>query len=177
MPCLVWRKGPVPRKDSRTTTDGNPIRNTHDLSFLLKAKTEHDHQTVTDYLYECQTSICLTGSNIHKWTAVALVDTFFEEEDGNNPNTVPHYVKEADPEAAEVSRDMDPLSIGMTTADDLWVKDPREYFPLVIRHRAERIKDEWENASVQLSQRINDHVRDIPDSSGEHRSVPSEEIA
>ncbi|KAK2756064.1 hypothetical protein CKAH01_17197 [Colletotrichum kahawae] len=97
--------------------------------------------------------------NIEKWTAIALVDTYFDEADENNVSTLPFYIREDGKDEAE---DMDPFSIGDLTADKFWAKDPREYFPLVIRYRAQRITEEWDNTCANLECRVRDYLKGYP---------------
>ncbi|KAH0434852.1 hypothetical protein CcaCcLH18_05060 [Colletotrichum camelliae] len=120
---------------------------------LILIKTHENDRTIHEEKEQNE-----SGWNIERWTAIALIDTYFDEADENNMSTLPFYIRDVGKDEAE---DMDPFSIGDLTADKFWAKDPREYFPLVIRYRAQRITEEWDNTCANLECRVRDYEGDF----------------
>lgn len=109
-----------------------------------------------DYLHECQTSICVTGRGTFPWTAIRFADSYFNiGSDPNNEYMLPFYDRKI-PDLD--SREMDALSIAGMTADETSVKDPREYFLLVVKPHIERISDECTKVVFKLRDRIHQYV-------------------
>lgn len=157
LPCPVWRRGVRAKKDTRSTTDGSLIRNSIDLSFLSATKDSTVNSQEIDFLYESQTSLCVTGWDVSGWTAFSLVDSYFEDEtDAEDPFMLASYVKADD----EYSEDLDPISVGELTAGKESIKDPREYFLLVSAVRVKRHLEEWTNIRSKLRSRIHGYVSD-----------------
>ncbi|KAF6806267.1 hypothetical protein CSOJ01_08926 [Colletotrichum sojae] len=153
MPGYAWRSGQVPREDSRPTTNNRRLRNSTDVSFLSGTGDGDPMPGLIDMLHEFHTSICVTGWNVDNWTAVCLTDSFFDDNsDPNNGNTLHFYTKENDQFMT------DAMSSGRMLADKVSVKDPREYFFLVIKYRAESMAREWQKIRFKMCERIGKYV-------------------
>lgn len=157
MPFFAWRTKEPLRKDPRHMTDGSRLRNHIDLSFLSESKSKKILTEGNEYLYEGQSSVCVTGRNTVVWTALCLADTHFDNPDPNNEYLLSFYDNTEDSDTTSLP--MDALSVGSRTAINMSGLDPREYFLLVVKFRVQRIKDEWIKILYELKDRTNAYVR------------------
>ncbi|KAK1845262.1 hypothetical protein CCHR01_12117 [Colletotrichum chrysophilum] len=155
MPSFAWRSDAVFLQDTRSTVDHHPIRQSTELSFLSRTP-----QPIVsmDYLHEFQTSICLTGRSTSSWTAVCLVDSYFEETaDPGNDYLMSEY-DEAD-EGGHKSRNLAQRNVNSNRLSRL---DPREYFLRIVKRRISRTKEEWINTSYKIQSSIHSGIYDSP---------------
>ncbi|KAF6823980.1 hypothetical protein CPLU01_11117 [Colletotrichum plurivorum] len=172
MPCLVWQDGQVLREDMRVTMDGKPIRQGESLSFLSASRDGNIPPEATEILYECQTSFCVTGWDISAWTAICLVDSYFDDEsDEDDPRMLPYYPKSDEPDSPEP----DALCLGKCLADRIMLKDPREYFLLGCKFHIERISQEWEKIGFKLQQKMKTYRTTLRTADGDSANVEGSE--
>ncbi|KAK2016885.1 hypothetical protein LZ32DRAFT_524023 [Colletotrichum eremochloae] len=160
IPFFVLKRSKTAKKDNRVTSKNKSIRNTHDLSFLSRSHTRLNNDTTADVLHECHTSLVITGWNLNFWTAWCLNDTYYYEDDGNNgynEDMLLNYVQ-ADQGDDPDHPDLDPLSIGNLTADEKSLKDPREYFLLILKFRIQKYKEEWANILDYVEESVCEYV-------------------
>ncbi|OBR06342.1 hypothetical protein CH63R_10462 [Colletotrichum higginsianum IMI 349063] len=143
---------------SRTSRSLCRIRTTHDLSFLSRSNTRSKDEGISDVLHECHTSMFMTGWNVNFWTAVCLNDTYYYDDDTfeHNEDMLRHYHNCGPPD--ELNPPFDPLSIGNLTADATSPNDPREYFLLILKHRTQKLKEEWANVLLFLEEGIHQYT-------------------
>jgi hypothetical protein len=101
--------------------------------------------SLTDYMFEAQLSIVITGLDNWFWTAYCLADVYFKGL--NHVDDVNYYYQEK----------LDPISGGresLTTPQ--W--DPREYFLIVLSYRIVQVREEWKNVISELLRQIKPHV-------------------
>ncbi|KAF6802195.1 hypothetical protein CMUS01_15432 [Colletotrichum musicola] len=158
MPCYVWTSDPNPGRDSRHTTDDQSLRKSIDLSFLSGARNRRGTTSGSEYLHECQTSICVTGWNVDSWTAICLTDNFFDinAADPNNENGLEFYTPENDEDQT------DAMSIGQMMADKFSIKDPREYFFLIVKFRTMRMAEQWHNIAFNMREKVREYLSSDP---------------
>ncbi|KAK0723481.1 hypothetical protein B0T26DRAFT_261689 [Lasiosphaeria miniovina] len=89
-------------------------------------------------IYETQLSVAVTGVDHWRWTAWALVDSWFEPQD-----SVSEYH-----EGGETTAQLDPLAAGQVEVDPP-TRYPREYFLKVFEIRILEIEKEW-NYTLQV---------------------------
>lgn len=173
MPCLIWRSGEPYRPDKRLTTRGEPLRQAKKLSFLSTPRNGGDPVECSDFLYDSQTSVCVTGWDTVRWTAICLMDTYFDEEVDVDPLMLSHYDNDPD------NPPSDALSLGHLVGDDKMPKDPRAYFLFVCTSQLSRIYEEWRHNEYQLKENVNQYVSSSRDPrfSVSHRSRLSSSIA
>ncbi|EQB51836.1 hypothetical protein CGLO_08596 [Colletotrichum gloeosporioides Cg-14] len=139
-------------------SDGSRLRNHIDLTFLSESKSKKILTEGNEYLYEGQSSVCVTGRNTVVWTALCLADTHFDNPDPNNEYLLSFYDSTEDSDSTSLP--MDALSVGSRTAINMSGLDPREYFLLVVKFRVQRIKDEWIKILYELKDRTNAYLYD-----------------
>ncbi|KAH9225330.1 hypothetical protein K456DRAFT_1852472 [Colletotrichum gloeosporioides 23] len=154
MPSFAWRSDAVFLQDTRSTVDHHPIRQSTELSFLSRTP-----QPIVsmDYLHEFQTSICLTGRSTSSWTAVCLVDSYFEETADPGNDYLMSEFDEAD-EGGHKSRNLAQRNVNSNRLSRL---DPREYFLRIVKRRISRTKEEWINTSYKIQSSIHSGVSGI----------------
>lgn len=157
LPFFAWRESKESQQDVRFTSDGVPIRETTDVSFLSTslsgAETSNkieDHE----FLYEAQTSLAVFGWNRTIWTACALTDTYFYS-DALNPNNEDLLVYYDDVEEIE----WDAISMAELSVGRVSISDPREYFLMTLKIRGEKCKDEWRNVIYHMKIGVRKYVR------------------
>ncbi len=97
----------------------------------------------TNYLCEALISTVVTGIDDSVWTALGLVDTYFDEEEST---------KTFQAATSSFSRP-DPLSAGVLDAQ-CPILDPREYFLKVFEIRVSRVEKEWHFIVQKLRRNI-----------------------
>ncbi|KAK2051806.1 hypothetical protein LY76DRAFT_673520 [Colletotrichum caudatum] len=161
IPFFVLKRGTVTKMDNRMTSQSNPIRKTHDLSFLSRSRTRLNNDTTADVLHECHTSVVMTGWNLDFWTAWCLNDTYYYDDDNNgcyNEDMLSYYVKaDQSDEDYDFSHELDPLSIGNLFADRASPKDPRDYFLLILKFRIQKCKEEWANILHSVDESVSQY--------------------
>ena len=148
----MWRERAS--KDCRKKADKSPLRSLWSLSFLSNSHGgggEADQYT-HGYLHDAQISCVVTGHNNSMWTAWALADTYFHDEnDGENNKEMLAYYNDPDERG-------DPLTRGKLTVDTpLW--DPREYFLVVYKMRLMQITKEWRAIIYMMKSSVENYVR------------------
>ena len=97
---------------------------------------------MSEYLYEAQISVLVTGVDEWFWTTYCLVETYFGSEE-----TIDFYHE----------RNLDAPTGGLKpTHYPVW--NPREYFLLVLSRRFKQITKEWSNVVSTLDGRLQYHV-------------------
>ncbi len=153
LPHVVLKRHATPREDGRRrSTDQHRLRKARQLprldpsakgtgSILREAK------AATEYLYEAQLSVCVTGSNDRVWTATAFQDNYFQGPDEDMVTrcgrlTDSHGVFQADP-----------LTAGEKDANvPIW--NPREYFLRVVEIQVDRVRKELHQIVSILQERV-----------------------
>ncbi|KAG4422038.1 hypothetical protein IFR04_004779 [Cadophora malorum] len=148
IPYYVMRDNKPSRRDTRKTTNGDPLRRCWELpSVPFMSPSAGTKSTLADAnynIYEAMISIGVTGSGYHIWAAYAFVDGYFGSRDSVDSY---HQMK------GRIRGRAEPLAAGLINADEpLW--DPREYFLKVLEIRTKLVSMEW-------SQILNKMGRDL----------------
>lgn len=150
LPFIVWQE--QARQDGRKKADKKPLRNLWPLSFLSKSHGSNCEvdQNTHGFLHDAQFSFVVTGHNNSTWTAWALADTYFyDEENGeNNKDMLAFY--------DGVDKEFDPL---VRKGVDTPIWDPREYFLVVLRTRLKQIVKKWRAIVYEMKSSVEDYVR------------------
>ncbi|KAF6829910.1 hypothetical protein CMUS01_07972 [Colletotrichum musicola] len=151
----IWRSGDPFRPDKRLTSSGEPLRQAKELSFFSTSRDGKNTTECRDFLYESHISICVTGWNTAEWTAICLVDSYYDDDtDEDEPLMLSHYLDEGDLD----SPPCDALSLGELVSDEKVPKDPREYFLLVCALQLKRISEEWRLIEFQLKTNVRPYL-------------------
>jgi hypothetical protein len=134
-------------KDTRRRPDGRLLRISEaviPLQMENRASTKAKKQT--EYLYDSQISVMVTGIDDWVWAGYCFVDVYFKDENH----------RERVEQIASARRD--PHSCGRYPADPpIWT--PREYFLRALSARMQQTKQEWDNSVSRLMQQIEPYVR------------------
>jgi hypothetical protein len=133
-------------EDTRKRSDGRPLRISKEVIGLqMENRTSTKAKRQTEYLYESQISVMVTGIDDWVWAGYCFVDVYFKDEN--------HLER-----AEQISNArIDPHSCGRYRADPpIWT--PREYFLRALSARMEQIKQEWDNSVSRLIQQIELYV-------------------
>ena len=106
--------------------------------FLTKRTVEG----VSEFLYEAQISVLVTGTDEWFWTAYCCADTFF----GSEETMQFYYNRRIDAPTGGLKSKIYPV----------W--NPREYFLLVLSRRFRQVTTEWANVLNALEGRLQYHV-------------------
>jgi hypothetical protein len=128
----VLKQSQEPLKDSRKKFDGQPLRQSWDLSFLSGPTNASRSMDIPYCLYEAQISVAVTGIDHWVWTAYGFIDTYFGSKESVNAY---HQLK------ARTGRP-DPLAAGQLPVDFL-IWTPREYFFKVFEIRIKEVRSQW----------------------------------
>ncbi|KAF6812370.1 hypothetical protein CMUS01_13074 [Colletotrichum musicola] len=123
-----------------------PLRRSTNLSFLFPAGPDSLGTDIQHYLHEAQVSCSVTGIAENSWTAYCFADTFFVDDCNESEDCIEFYADGEDP--------TDPLSAGNAMMDRFSLKDPREYFILILRFRIKQVVEEWEHICYRLKQAV-----------------------
>jgi hypothetical protein len=135
-------------EDPRKRADGGPLRISEEIMYLqMQDRPATSAKTLSEYIYESQLSVMVTGIDDWVWAAYCFVDVYFKGDE--HCERVEHY-SSANPK-------MDPHSCGRYAAEPpVWT--PREYFLRALSSRMQQIKQEWENSVSRLIQQIEPYV-------------------
>ncbi|RDW64274.1 hypothetical protein BP5796_10776 [Coleophoma crateriformis] len=149
LPYYAWRSMQSEQMDSRKRADRKALRRSEEVIHLdVKGHDLEIDPELKDYIYEAQISVMITGMDNYFWTGYCFVDTYFKDQDDNRER-VEHYCNS--------EQKLDPTSCGRMTADrPIWT--PREYFLRTLSFRMDQVKQEWNNAVVQLIEQIEPHI-------------------
>lgn len=134
-------------KDTRKRLDGRALRISEEVIPLqIDNRAPKKAKKQTEYLYESQISLMVTGIDDWVWAGYCFVDVYFKDE--NHRERV---------EQISNAR-IDPHSCGKYPADPpIWT--PREYFLRALSARMQQIKQEWDNSVSRFIQQIEPYVR------------------
>ena len=136
LPYYALRLNKTPRKDARG------------LRRCGEFATNHQNSGVTEYIYEAQISVLVTGIDEWFWTACCCIDTYFDAE-----NTMRSYYESSH----------DAFIGGRERPGWLPVWNPRDYFLLILSHRFRQVTKEWGVVVRTLEDRLQIHVRTFID--------------
>ncbi|KXH49981.1 hypothetical protein CNYM01_12405 [Colletotrichum nymphaeae SA-01] len=154
LPFFAWRRSKECCQDVRSTLDGVPIRDATDVSFLSTLPPAGEANNHCEFLYEAQSSLAVFGWNRAIWTACSLTDSYFYS-DAKNPNNEDLLTYYEDIEEIE----WDAISMAELPIDHLSIKDPREYFLMILKIRGEKCKDEWRDVLYHMKIGIRKYLR------------------
>lgn len=147
----MLRESRESQKDTRETSDGEPLRLSWDLpsiSMPMHALTSTDEPY---RVYEAQISVVVTGFDHYVWAAYGLVDTYFDLEE-----TVEGYHQLIGAGGSTKGRP-DPLAAGRINADEpIWT--PREYFFKILELRMDQVHREWNFTARKVERNISRYV-------------------
>ncbi|KAM5371197.1 hypothetical protein ACJZ2D_008117 [Fusarium nematophilum] len=155
LPFYVWSESETVLCDRRVRSDKSPLRKSTRLSFLTTpgAATEADGNKV-DCLHEAQWSCVVSGYNNTVWNGYGLADTYFYgADDPFDRSSVRYY--QARLEDEEISHD--PIN-GLDA--DFPIQNPREYFLIALRMKANHIKEEWIHTITRLERKMECDIED-----------------
>ncbi|KAH8882425.1 hypothetical protein GQ53DRAFT_831551 [Thozetella sp. PMI_491] len=143
LPFYAWRRHGTLREDTRKKANGEPLRKSRALAFLVSK--DPDGLDDQDCVYESCVSCTVTGYNDFVWTACLAVDTYFSDVN-ETKDKVSDYGDEdvifSDPLLAPYNRYMhDPARP---------ILDPRAYFLAVFSAWIKRVENEWGNVIFRL---------------------------
>ena len=96
----------------------------------------------SEYLYEGQLSLLITGVDEWFWTAYLCAETYFGSEE-----SIQYYYE----------NQLDALTGGeKSLRDPVW--NPRDYFLSVLSRRLKQVTKEWSNVVESLEDRLRSHV-------------------
>ena len=144
LPYYALRNTATEIKDDRRDGDDNPMRRSHNVSFLNWRRNK-----LPSFIYEAQTSCVVAGSDIWRWIGYCFVESYFDV-DNEDRETVTSYVAEGQTDAGCT---MDPCTYGRFPLTDN-IKDPREWFLLVFRCRLDQVKAEWRRVVQAVEQSV-----------------------
>ena len=134
-------------EDTRKRPDGRSLRISEEVIGLqMENRTSTKAKKQTEYLYESQISVMVTGIDDWVWAGYCFVDVYFKDE--NHLERVEQIFNAR----------IDPHSCGRYPADlPIWT--PREYFLRALSARMQQIKQEWDNSVSRFIQQIEPYVR------------------
>ncbi|KAF6826786.1 hypothetical protein CPLU01_09454 [Colletotrichum plurivorum] len=149
-PLRVWRSTKTLMLDKRIKrSDGESMRSSTDVTYFRDlAGTNLDPDTV-DGVYASQISCLVSGYDQWRWTALMLIETWFEEvDDDPSRDMVSSYANDM-----EDGMLLDPFSQGR---DDMAksLLFPRYHFLRTMQVRLTQCKDEWENIFSKVQRAI-----------------------
>lgn len=142
-------------EDHRRNTDGKPLRNSKDITFLRTLAEKSDNSG--DYIiYEAKISCLVSGWDRYSWVAYMFIDLYFEEclidEDLESINDYEQH--------RHNGFNIDPFTAAETTTDAA-LTDPREYFLHILAIRLRRVKNEWEHLILYIKDAIETYVSQL----------------
>ncbi|KZL83148.1 hypothetical protein CI238_06516 [Colletotrichum incanum] len=151
LPFRAWRTMNRSKHDSRIrNTDEEPLRLSRDVTFLRTLANDHSRTALVDVVYSSQISCIITGFDEHRWTAIVLVETWFEDNtlDDPTPDEIIRY--ETDFNDGML---LDPLVRGKDDSTrTTWL--PRCYFIRIMEVRLRQVYLEWKTLQTELSRII-----------------------
>ncbi|KAK2017293.1 hypothetical protein LZ32DRAFT_665116 [Colletotrichum eremochloae] len=151
LPFRAWRTTEHLKHDPRIMNNNQePLRSSRDVTFLRAFAGTPGDTSPFDLVYASKISCMITGYDQHRWTAVKLVETWFEE-DGlvdPTPDEITRYENDF-----EDGLLVDPLLRGTDTPDiSTW--EPRRYFIEVLQLRLRQVYLEWNALEQHLSTKV-----------------------
>jgi hypothetical protein len=151
LPFYAWRRHVVLREDTRKKANGEPLRKSRALAFLVSK--DPDGLDDRDCVYESCVSCTVTGYNDFVWTACLAVDTYFSD------------VNETKDKVSDYSDEDVILSDPLLAAHNRYIHDPtrpildpRVYFLAVFSAWIKRVENEWGNVIFRLRRGIEKFV-------------------
>jgi hypothetical protein len=147
-------------EDTRQRADGSPLRISEEVMYLqMQDHLPPSAEDLSEYIYESQLSVMVTGIDDWVWAGYCFVDVYFKGE--RHSEQVEHY--------SNAPIKMDPHSCGRYPADPpIWI--PREYFLRALSARMQQVKQEWDNSVSRLIQQIEPYVG-TPHSPTQHEVI------
>ncbi|KAK1546377.1 hypothetical protein CPAR01_00344 [Colletotrichum paranaense] len=150
LPVRAFRTTIEPKIDDRkNASNEEPLRSSTDITFLRRLSDARFDALPTDVIYSSHMSAMVTGYDQHRWTGLALLESWFEDLlDDPSPDMMARY--ENDLQDGLVS---DPLCRGRNDATrSEW--EPRHYFICVLEVRLNHVYGEWNSTYVHLERII-----------------------
>ncbi|KXH31009.1 hypothetical protein CSAL01_12923 [Colletotrichum salicis] len=152
LPFRVWRKHKTLLTDERIKlSDGQPLRTSMDVSFLLPPTIDVDQEAVHG-IYSGHIACSIIGYDQNRWTAHFAIDTWFDGGCGINDQVTRYDNDRSD------GMETDPCSGGRDDAHRP-ICSPRLWFLRIMGIRLEQLKDEWESVCHHVSRGITRKVR------------------
>ncbi|KAK1484048.1 hypothetical protein CTAM01_13154 [Colletotrichum tamarilloi] len=145
-PVRALRTTAEPRTDDRKKrSNGEPLRSSMDITFMRRFTEMPIDATSFDVIYSSHTSAIVTGFDQHRWTGVALLESWYEDalDDEPHPDMVARYDNDKDDGLIS-----DPLGRGNDVMRSSW--EPRSYFIRILQIRLNQINGEWESLSFHF---------------------------
>ncbi|KAK1477652.1 hypothetical protein CCUS01_16605 [Colletotrichum cuscutae] len=154
MHYFSWSRSRSEKRDTRLMPGGGPVRETTDITFLSRFP-DIELNGQSEFLYEGQTSLVVSGWNRTVWTACSLTETYFypDLQDPNNEELLLHYT---DPDV----QDWDAIAAADVTVGRIMITDPREYFLMVLKIRSKKCRDEWKSVLYNMRFRVIKYLKD-----------------
>ncbi|KAL0766965.1 hypothetical protein CaCOL14_010536 [Colletotrichum acutatum] len=159
LPFRALRTTAEPRTDDRRKkSNEEPLRSSMDITFMRRFTKIPIEATSFDVIYSSHTSAIVTGSDQHRWTGVAFLESWYEDalDDEPHPDMVARYGNDK-----EDGLDSDPLWRGKSDVmRSSW--EPRSYFIRILQIRLNQINGEWESLYFHVHKAIAAAVRLFP---------------
>ncbi|KAK1675424.1 hypothetical protein BDP55DRAFT_744274 [Colletotrichum godetiae] len=142
LPVRALRKTAELKSDNRKKrSNEEPLRSSTDITFMRRfTETPIDALSI-DVIYSSHMSAIVTGSDQHRWTGVAFLESWFEDvlDDEPCPDMVARYDNDKDDGLIS-----DPLWRGKNDVmRSSW--EPRSYFIRILQIRLNHVNGEWES--------------------------------
>ncbi|KAK7456631.1 hypothetical protein Landi51_01907 [Colletotrichum acutatum] len=151
LPFRALRTTAEPRTDDRRKkSNEEPLRSSMDITFMRRFTKIPIEATSFDVIYSSHTSAIVTGSDQHRWTGVAFLESWYEDalDDEPHPDMVARYGNDK-----EDGLDSDPLWRGKSDVmRSSW--EPRSYFIRILQIRLNQINGEWESLYFHVHKAI-----------------------
>jgi hypothetical protein len=152
LPYYAWRSSKSMVEDIRKRADGRPLRHSEEVMYPARpGLASLLSKSQSQFLYQSQISVMITGIDCRVWTAYCIVDVYFEDK---NSERVEHYSN--CPEGA-----VDPHFCGRYPANSPAL-DPRLYFLRTLSARVNQVRKELENSVLLLMHQIDSYVCSFP---------------
>ncbi|OHF00950.1 hypothetical protein CORC01_03778 [Colletotrichum orchidophilum] len=165
LPIRAFRETTMLKNDDRKKrSNEEPLRSSTEITFLRSLTDANFDAHSIDVIYSSHMSVMVTGYDQRRWTGVALIESWFEDElDDPSPDMIARYEKDSDEKDSDENDSdendpedeitFDPLCRGRGDATKSeW--EPRQYYIRVFEVRLNHVYGEWESLYGHLEKII-----------------------